>query len=221
MYIKDRDRKRAEEEFIGPQEEFLASLEMILSIFSAKEEDLERAEELTSRTNQLNTTGYTYSLEELEHFRESNQHRLLMAALEEMNLYEDTIVVVSERGLVHAYESVDGKTRWKQAIGHRVYIEPCTWDRFLAIAGDEGALTVLDTESGIPRWSKRDLGLIEQRPTTDGERVLVAVDRWILPFDLASGEEHPKLEARRRLTAPPAAVGETILAGRDDGPSRP
>jgi predicted enzyme involved in methoxymalonyl-ACP biosynthesis len=44
---------------------------MIFSIAPCKEEDLKRAEELTVRTNQLNTTGYTYSYEELDAFRQS------------------------------------------------------------------------------------------------------------------------------------------------------
>ena len=44
-------------------------------------EDLNRAEELTLRTNQLNTTGYTYSYEDLNEFRQSSRHRLLIASL--------------------------------------------------------------------------------------------------------------------------------------------
>lgn len=83
LYINDVKRTREEEEFIGPKEEFLASLGMKLTIFSAAEEDLHRAEELTVRTNQLNATGYTYSYDELNNFRQSDQHMLLMARLED------------------------------------------------------------------------------------------------------------------------------------------
>ncbi|MFQ5444978.1 MAG: hypothetical protein ACE5EK_10220, partial [Nitrospinales bacterium] len=42
-----------------------------------------RAEELTVRTNQLNSTGYTYSYEELDTFRRSRWHKLLIAELED------------------------------------------------------------------------------------------------------------------------------------------
>lgn len=83
MYQSDITRQEIEEEFVGPQEAFFESLGMVLSIFPAKEEDLQRAEELTVRTNQLNATGYTYSYEELNHFRQSDQHKLLMARLED------------------------------------------------------------------------------------------------------------------------------------------
>ena len=56
---------------------------MVLTIFPAKEEDLQRAEELTVRTNQLNATGYTYSYNELNQFRLSDKYKLLMARLDD------------------------------------------------------------------------------------------------------------------------------------------
>ena len=55
--ISDIARKQAEENFVEPQEAFLESLGMTLTIFPAREEDLARAEELPRRTHQLNTTA--------------------------------------------------------------------------------------------------------------------------------------------------------------------
>src|SRR5262245_50668876 len=81
MYMSDIERNRAEADFVGPQEEFLATLGMAFSIAPCREEDLKRAEELTVRTHQLNTTGYTYSYEELDAFRKSADHRLLICSL--------------------------------------------------------------------------------------------------------------------------------------------
>lgn len=83
MYQADIARKNIEEHFEGPQDSFLATLEMVLIIGTPKEEDLKRAEELTQRTNQLNTTGYTYSYEELDFFRHSDNHKLIMAGLDD------------------------------------------------------------------------------------------------------------------------------------------
>ena len=83
MYQADIERNKAEEKFVGPQEEFLASLEMKFTIARATEDDLQRAEELTVRTNQLNTTGYTYSYDELNAFRQSPDHLLLVASLDD------------------------------------------------------------------------------------------------------------------------------------------
>lgn len=81
MYQSDIARNRVEAEFTGPKEEFLATLGMVFTISAAREEDLKRAEELTVRTHQLNTTGYTYSYEELDAFRRSSSHRLLISSL--------------------------------------------------------------------------------------------------------------------------------------------
>ncbi|SDD50665.1 HAD-superfamily phosphatase, subfamily IIIC/FkbH-like domain-containing protein [Paenibacillus sp. CF095] len=83
MYINDFKRKEEEEKFTGPQEEFLSSLKMEMRVEPAQLEDLKRAEELTVRTNQLNTTGYTYSFEELESFVNSERHQLLVTSLED------------------------------------------------------------------------------------------------------------------------------------------
>ena len=81
MYLGEMRRKQIEEAFTGPQEEFLATLNMIFTIAPARAEDLARAEELTNRTNQLNTTGRTFSREELEKLRCSDRHLLLMSEL--------------------------------------------------------------------------------------------------------------------------------------------
>lgn len=83
MYLSDVERQSAEKDFIGTAEEFLATLNMNFTISLAQEEDLQRAEELTLRTNQLNTTGYTYSYDELNNFRTSENHKLLVASLED------------------------------------------------------------------------------------------------------------------------------------------
>ena len=83
MYISDMKRKAIEEQFVGPKEDFLATLNMVFTISLAKEEDLKRAEELTTRTNQLNTTGYTYSYDELRGFLNSPRHKMLITSLED------------------------------------------------------------------------------------------------------------------------------------------
>jgi len=81
MYLADHERNRVEREFIGPQEDFLATLGMVFTIGEAREDELLRAQELTNRTNQLNTTGYSYSYEQLNRFRESAQHKLFITTL--------------------------------------------------------------------------------------------------------------------------------------------
>jgi len=81
MYQDDIKRKQEEDTFQGTPEAFLSSLSMKFVIHEAKEEDLKRAEELTVRTNQLNATGRTYDYDELNHFRLSDKHKLLVCEL--------------------------------------------------------------------------------------------------------------------------------------------
>lgn len=83
MYQSDIERNKVEKDFAGSNEEFLATLDMHFTIALAQEEDLRRAEELTVRTHQLNTTGYTYSYEELNAFRYSEVHKLFISGLED------------------------------------------------------------------------------------------------------------------------------------------
>ncbi|MFD2762602.1 HAD-IIIC family phosphatase [Micromonospora eburnea] len=81
MYRADIDRDDAAAEFTGTSEEFLATLGMVFTIAPATTEDLRRAEELTVRTHQLNTTGRTYSYTELEALQRADDHLLLLAEL--------------------------------------------------------------------------------------------------------------------------------------------
>ncbi|OPH56170.1 hypothetical protein BC351_28790 [Paenibacillus ferrarius] len=81
IYLEDMQRNREEEEYQGPKESFLASLQMSFIISDCVEEDLKRAEELTQRTNQLNSTGRTFDYDELNAFRHSDRHCLLVCEL--------------------------------------------------------------------------------------------------------------------------------------------
>lgn len=81
MYMADYNRKQDEEKYEGTSEEFLKSLDMHLTISDVTEKDLQRAYELTVRTHQLNSTGYTYSYDELLEFINSDKHIFKIAQL--------------------------------------------------------------------------------------------------------------------------------------------
>jgi FkbH-like protein len=83
MYQADDQRQCDEEMFIGSNKMFLATLNMVVTIAEAGEADLDRAEELTVRTNQLNSTGRTYSKKHLEVLRTSPGHRVLVVTLDD------------------------------------------------------------------------------------------------------------------------------------------
>lgn len=94
MYLHDIERNKAELQFQGPKDDFLSSIKMVLSIRNATFDDLKRAEELTVRTHQLNTTGYTYSFDELNNLMGSPDHKLLVASLEDKFGTYGTIALV-------------------------------------------------------------------------------------------------------------------------------
>ncbi len=81
MYQSDLRRQEAEGDYSGPKTAFLETLGMKFDIFKASETDLQRAEELTIRTNQLNTTGITYSYDQLSQLIASDDHLVLVAQL--------------------------------------------------------------------------------------------------------------------------------------------
>lgn len=81
MYRSDLARKADEAAYTGSSEEFLTTLSMELTIAPVIPGDLERVEELTLRTNQLNSTGYTYDFDELSTFMTSPDHTFLIASL--------------------------------------------------------------------------------------------------------------------------------------------
>ncbi|WP_198406818.1 HAD-IIIC family phosphatase [Nocardia terpenica] len=74
-----RDAERAE--FDGADEDFLRSLELVLRIGRATEDELSRVEELTLRTSQMNATGVHYSDETLRALLRDPNHEVLVAAM--------------------------------------------------------------------------------------------------------------------------------------------
>lgn len=81
MYQVDIKRSQYEEEFTGSKDAFLKTLDMQLSLSPVKPGDLERVEELTMRTSQLNSTGAVYDYEELTSFIASQDHLFQIASL--------------------------------------------------------------------------------------------------------------------------------------------
>jgi methoxymalonate biosynthesis protein len=81
MYQAGFRRQAAEAEFAGSDEDFLRSLDLVMTIERAAERDLPRAEELTLRTSQMNATGVYYSLGTLRDLLGDRRHEVLVASL--------------------------------------------------------------------------------------------------------------------------------------------
>lgn len=83
MYQADIKRNQAEHIYEGTRENFLSILDMKVTVNFAEDDDLDRVIELTERTSQLNTTGYTYSYDELLELQRSKEHYLLTVELDD------------------------------------------------------------------------------------------------------------------------------------------
>ncbi len=83
LYMNDIKRNKIEEEFNGTPDEFLSTLNLVFTVSKVQEDDLKRVEELTVRTHQLNTTGYTYSYDELDRLSKSDDNDVFIAQLED------------------------------------------------------------------------------------------------------------------------------------------
>ncbi|MFN9086502.1 MAG: HAD-IIIC family phosphatase [Gemmatimonadaceae bacterium] len=81
LYKAAARREAAERGFSGPSEEFLRSLHIECRIRAASEIDIDRVQELTVRTHQLNSTGYSYSRDELVQLTHSPTHSVMIASL--------------------------------------------------------------------------------------------------------------------------------------------
>lgn len=82
LYSNDIKRNIDEEQFEN-NHKFLESLNLHFIISEASIADLQRVEELTVRTNQLNATGYTYSYDELLKLLTSPNHKIYVAELQD------------------------------------------------------------------------------------------------------------------------------------------
>lgn len=81
FYQLEEKRKSYVKEFHKDQMEFLRALNLKCTISPASIDDLKRAEELTIRTHQLNSTGFTYSYDDLLALIYSTHHELYVAKL--------------------------------------------------------------------------------------------------------------------------------------------
>jgi methoxymalonate biosynthesis protein len=81
MYQASFRRDSERESFTGPDEEFLRSLDLVMTIKRADEEDLSRVEELTLRTSQMNATGVHYPDEVLRGLLGDPDHDVLTVML--------------------------------------------------------------------------------------------------------------------------------------------
>jgi methoxymalonate biosynthesis protein len=83
MYQASFRRQEAQAGFTGPDEDFLRSLELKMTIAPASDSELTRVEELTRRTSQMNATGIHYSHDDLCALLDDPEHRVLVVSMQD------------------------------------------------------------------------------------------------------------------------------------------
>jgi methoxymalonate biosynthesis protein len=81
MYQAKFARDKARDDYAGPDENFLRSLELVVEIRRAAAADLARAGELTLRTSQMNATGVHYSDPALRALLDDPAHEVLVVTM--------------------------------------------------------------------------------------------------------------------------------------------
>jgi methoxymalonate biosynthesis protein len=102
MYQAGFRRDAAREQFAGPDEAFLASLELRMRISRATKAELDRVEELTLRTSQMNATGVHYSDTALVALLADPRHEVLVTTMSDRFGPHGAVGVL----LVHRHERV-------------------------------------------------------------------------------------------------------------------
>ncbi|MFG1988994.1 HAD-IIIC family phosphatase [Actinoplanes sp. NPDC048988] len=83
MYQASFRRDAVRAAFDGPDEEFLRSLELRVRIAAGSPGDLDRVEELTRRTSQMNATGVHYSDAALRELLDDPAHEVLVTSIDD------------------------------------------------------------------------------------------------------------------------------------------
>ena len=81
MYQANARRTVEKDSFNGPDEDFLRSLDLVMEIKRADQQDLTRVEELTLRTSQMNATGVHYPDSALRGLLADPDHEVLTITL--------------------------------------------------------------------------------------------------------------------------------------------
>ncbi|MFG2004658.1 HAD-IIIC family phosphatase [Spirillospora sp. NPDC048911] len=81
MYQAGFERDQQRESFQGADEDFLRSLDLVMHIAEARDEEITRVEELTLRTSQMNATGVHYPDTALRALLSDEDHDVLVVSM--------------------------------------------------------------------------------------------------------------------------------------------
>jgi outer membrane protein assembly factor BamB len=128
------------------------------------------------------------------------------------------------RGEVHLVDKINGKGLGMKDFGTAIYAPPVLDANilFLALSDENGSMLAYDLSRGSIVWRK-SFGRIESAILLLNDNIIIStVDNGLMSIDKKDGSviwKYPQPNNRRQPTShsSPAAYGETIVYGMDDG----
>ena len=133
------------------------------------------------------------------------------------------IYAASRDGNVVAFDPETGKQVWRTELGIELSAGPGVGENLVVVAAGDGILIALDAKSGTEKWRANVSGEALSQPVIKNDMVVViTVDSRLRGISAFDGSERwiieqspPRLTIRGSAT--PAVVGNTVIAGFDNG----
>jgi outer membrane protein assembly factor BamB len=119
---------------------------------------------------------------------------------------EGRLLLATDRGVI-ALSAEDGHRLWFRELGGPTR-SPAILGVVAAVASEDGRLTLLDVETGEPRWSREGLGSPVGLPTIHRARVYLVCGERLIAFDARDGREIWSSQAAPGTS--PTVADETI-----------
>lgn len=133
------------------------------------------------------------------------------------------IYAASRDGNVGAFDPENGKQIWRTKLNLELSAGPGVGENIVVVAAADGYLIALDADSGIEKWRANIAGETLSRPAIKDDVVaVVTIDNRLRALSTFDGSERWSVEqSTPRLTmrgsSSPAIVGNTVIAGFDNG----
>jgi outer membrane protein assembly factor BamB len=134
-------------------------------------------------------------------------------------LVDGVVAIGADSGAVTGFDPATGKVRWTHSSGGAVDAAIAPASHGFVVADWAGNVSLLDAKTGAARWETTVLGgtAVHGEPAiVNGRVVVVAEDGGLAAVDARTGK--PAWVVKHRGYAGwPAAVGDNVVVGRDNG----
>jgi len=133
------------------------------------------------------------------------------------------IYAASRDGNVIAFDPESGRQAWRTQLDMELSAGPGVGENLVVVASADGYVIALDAATGMEKWRSAVSGETLSQPVVKGDTVAVlTIDNVLRGLSVFDGSERwlveqstPRLTMRGSST--PAVVGNTVIAGFDNG----